>query len=63
MKKSIILGVILSVLSLCVYGEEEVKKDSSWTLGGMAALNLSQINLSNWAAGGENAIGFDVSFA
>ena len=29
----------------------------------MAALNLSQINLSNWAAGGENAIGFDVSFA
>ena len=41
MKKSIILGVILSVLSLCVYGEEEVKKDSSWTLGGMAALNLS----------------------
>lgn len=63
MKKLMILGAILSVLSVSVYGEEEVKKDSNWTLGGMAALNLSQINLSNWAAGGENAVGFDVSFA
>ena len=34
MKKSIILGVILSVLSLCVYGEEEVKKRFQLDAGG-----------------------------
>ena len=37
-----------------------ISRDSSWTYGGNGGLNLSQVSLSNWASGGENAVGFDV---
>ncbi len=37
-------------------------RDSSWTIGGNTAINLSQVSLSNWAAGGENVVGFDLLF-
>lgn len=37
-----------------------LSQDSSWTYGGNGGLNLSQVSLSNWASGGENAVGFDV---
>lgn len=43
-----------------VRAENHVSRDSSWTYGGNAALNLNQVSLSNWSAGGENAVGFDV---
>lgn len=63
MRKLIIWGTISIFLSLSVHGEEQVKRDSNWRLSGVAALNLSQISLSNWSAGGENAVGFDAHFA
>lgn len=63
MKRAIISGAILIMLSLSIYGKDQVKRDSNWLLSGVAGLNLSQISLSNWSAGGENAVGFDVHFA
>lgn len=51
----VMMGIVLPALSAT-----HVNRDSSWIYGGNGGLNLSQINLSNWAAGGENAIGFDV---
>ncbi len=34
-----------------------------WTHKGIAGINMSQVSLSNWAAGGDNSIAFDLSFA
>ncbi|MFR9620431.1 MAG: DUF3078 domain-containing protein [Rikenellaceae bacterium] len=36
--------------------------DSSWTLGGNFGLNFTQVSFSNWAAGGENALGLNAQF-
>lgn len=63
MKTHLIIAVLLCVYSFTAHSETIVKKDSSWTLSGIAGLNLTQVSLSNWSAGGENAVGFDVHFA
>lgn len=63
MGKFIFVFVLASVVCFSLRAEEQVKKDSNWMLSGMAALNLTQISLSNWSAGGEDAIGFDIHFA
>ncbi len=31
----------------------------AWTTKGLAALNLTQVSLTNWSAGGESTVGFD----
>lgn len=33
-----------------------VNEDSTWTTGGTMGLNLSQVHLSNWAAGGQSSV-------
>jgi hypothetical protein len=37
--------------------KEIVKKDTSWKIGGIINVAFSQVSLTNWAAGGQNAIG------
>jgi len=46
------------VLSLCLFAQEETveQKDTLWTVGGIASLNMSQLALINWSAGGDNNI-------
>ncbi len=60
MKRLIFIGVCFIMLPRIVCAANHVSKDSSWMYGGNGGLNLNQVSLSNWAAGGENAIGFDV---
>lgn len=36
--------------------------DTTWKRGGNLGINLTQISLSNWAAGGDNAVGFNLAF-
>ena len=36
--------------------ELEVNSDTFWRVGGLANINFSQVYLSNWAGGGQNAI-------
>ena len=57
--KNIILLLILSGISLSINAQIEVKEDSSvlgWKKGGFFNLNLNQVSLTNWAAGGESAL-------
>lgn len=63
MKTWIIAGALLFSGILPGRAAEEVKKDSNWVLKGVAGVNLTQVSLSNWSAGGEDAIGFDAHFA
>lgn len=49
MKKTILLLFILSVQTLWA------QRDTVWRLGGMMTLNVTQVSLTNWAAGGQNS--------
>ena len=60
MKRVILSCICLVLVGGIAYAGNHISKDSSWIYGGNSSLNLNQVSLSNWAAGGENAIGFDV---
>lgn len=60
MKNSILICLCLFLGFPAIHAANHISRDSSWTYGGNGGLNLSQVSLSNWASGGENAIGFDV---
>ena len=52
MKKILILLLILPLLS---FSEEKADSLKSWTFGGLASFNFSQVSLTNWAAGGKSS--------
>lgn len=57
MKKYILLTSIFAFIGIFAFAQEAAKKDTTyWTSSGNIGLNFSQSYLSNWAAGGENAI-------
>jgi len=55
MKKStlILLGIALSVSGIA---QQSNDADTLWKYSGITSLNLSQLSLSNWAAGGDNSL-------
>ena len=60
MKKIIFLIALFIAFIRPANAQMHFNRDSSWNYGGNGGLNLSQVSLSNWASGGENAVGFDV---
>lgn len=60
MKTFIFISVLFFIATYPTMATNHLSQDSSWTYGGNGGLNLSQVSLSNWASGGENAVGFDV---
>lgn len=55
MKKfTFILSIAIAAVSL--YGQDPVEADTAWKFDGSTSLNLSQLSLSNWAAGGDNSL-------
>ena len=54
MKRLLIFTAVVMISVPAVAQEAPV--DTSWKKGGLAALNFTQVSLSNWAAGGENSI-------
>ncbi len=66
MTKSFFTAVLLVVLVQTSSGQtieaetklKKQKKDSleGWQAGGVVSLNLAQVNLTNWSAGGENSL-------
>ena len=50
-----VAGIILPVKAQFV-------RDTTWKRGGNMGINLNQVSLSNWAAGGDNAVGFNLQF-
>ncbi len=55
MKKTtlILLAIALSVSSIA---QQSTDADTLWKYSGITSLNLSQLSLSNWAAGGDNSL-------
>ena len=60
MKNLIFISAFTFLFNWTATAAGHISRDSSWTYGGNGGLNLSQVSLSNWASGGENAVGFDV---
>ena len=62
MKRFFLIAAMLTVGALSTYAVEVPGADTCWTTKGNAGLNLTQVSFSNWAAGGDNAVGFTASF-
>jgi hypothetical protein len=43
-----------------VYSQQSVDADTLWKFSGSTSLNLSQLSLTNWAAGGDNSLSGNV---
>ena len=55
MKKNI-LTLTVAILAITLYGQDAEKSDTLWKYSGTTSLNLSQLSLTNWAAGGDNSL-------
>lgn len=56
--KRIFLALVVTGLAATTYSQTDNKgyEEGKWVLKGVTGLNLSQTAMSNWAAGGENAL-------
>lgn len=55
--------LILSFLFIGnITAQESADTTKNWTLKGVAGANMSQVSLSNWSAGGDGSIAFDLMF-
>lgn len=57
--KLIITACCLALGGFVMPAKAQPGTNPYWKKGGSASLNLNQVSLSNWAAGGDNAIGFN----
>lgn len=62
MLRKIFITVILAIGSTTSLWAQP-GSDTTWKRGGNIGINLTQISLSNWSAGGDNAVGFDLQFS
>ncbi len=53
--KNQIIAFIALTFSVPVLAQDAAPVDTSWKRSGLVGLNFTQVNLSNWAAGGENS--------
>ena len=56
--KRIFFLILLAVISTGINAQTDDKgyKEGAWVLNGVTGLNLSQTAMTNWSAGGENAL-------
>jgi len=54
--KKILLILTIAMTSLTFYAQDAVDADTLWKFSGTTSLNLSQLSLTNWAAGGDNSL-------
>lgn len=52
----------MTLISLGLSAQEAVDADTLWKFSGTTSLNLSQLSLSNWAAGGDNSLSGNALF-
>ncbi len=60
MKKLLYTLALTGAVVLSASAQEE--KTSDWTLKNVGGINLSQTSLTNWAAGGENSVAWNIYF-
>ena len=53
---NLLLILSVTLLSFTVSAQYQVDADTLWKFSGTTSLNLSQLSLTNWAAGGANSI-------
>ena len=58
MKKQFLILFLLAGSALHLYAQDSIR-NPYWKRSGLTALNLSQVSLSSWSAGGESALGLD----
>ena len=54
--KKILLILSIAMTSLTFYAQDAVDADTLWKFSGTTSLNISQLSLTNWAAGGDNSL-------
>ncbi|MDF1576211.1 MAG: DUF3078 domain-containing protein [Bacteroidales bacterium] len=54
--KNKLLVISIALLSLAAYAQGQEPADTLWKFNGTTSLNLSQLSLTNWAAGGDNSL-------
>lgn len=54
--KKIASALSIILVALSVHAQEAIDADTLWKFSGITSLNLSQLSLTNWAAGGDNSI-------
>lgn len=59
MKK--LFATLLCLTTFCGLAAQETA-ESPWTGQGTAGVNMTQVSLMNWAAGGDNSVAFDLNF-
>jgi len=55
MKKKILM-LSMALVSIALIGQNSVDADTLWKFNGTTSLNMSQLSLTNWAAGGDNSL-------
>ena len=55
MKKNLLV-LSIAFISLTASAQDPVDADTLWKFSGSTSLNLSQLSLTNWAAGGDNSL-------
>ncbi|MCK4880164.1 MAG: DUF3078 domain-containing protein [Bacteroidales bacterium] len=58
--KKILLIFSIALISITVSAQDPVDADTLWKFSGTTSLNLSQLSLTNWAAGGDNSLSGNV---
>lgn len=59
--KKLFTFILTASLSVFAVAAQDVQS-SKWKGEGTTGINMTQVSLSNWAAGGENSIAFDLHF-
>jgi hypothetical protein len=54
--KKILLTLIVVLMAMAASAQESTNTDTLWKFSGTTSLNLSQLSLTNWAAGGDNSL-------
>jgi hypothetical protein len=54
--------LLVLAIGICYTSNAQTEPDTSWKKGGFIGLNFNQVNLSQWAPGGENSISLAGNF-
>ena len=54
--KKIIFALAMFLIASGIHAQETTLADTLWKFSGTTSLNLSQLSLTNWAAGGDNSL-------
>lgn len=61
-KKGFIAFIVFITTGIAQPTLAQLSSDTAWHRGGNMGISLNQVSVSNWAAGGENTVGFNLLF-